>query len=196
MKGIIVVVIVAVILLGGGYVLYTLNSGGELDEVSPFDTDQDNQLEAAPTSEGTPPLVNDSLDSMDEQTRAEFDRQVAQMQTSVKEMADTVPSGARLVAQGKFERRIHSVTGTALLIDEGEKKTLRFEDFETDNGPNLHIYLAADLGADDFIDLGPIKATKGNVNYEVDASIDTTRYNKVLIWCVPFRVLFSYAALK
>ena len=67
--------------------------------------------------------------------------------------------------------------------------------YETINGPNLHIYLSADLEANDYIDLGKIKATKGNVNYMVDHSIDTEKYNKVLVWCVPFQVLFSYAEL-
>ena len=46
------------------------------------------------------------------------------------------------------------------------------------------------------IDLGIIKATKGNVNYEIPQDIDTTKYNKVLVWCKPFKVLFSYAELR
>ena len=47
-----------------------------------------------------------------------------------------------------------------------------------------------------YIDLGKIKATKDNVNYDVPESVDTNKYNKVLVWFVPFRVLFSYAELK
>ena len=92
--------------------------------------------------------------------------------------------------------RAHEVAGKALLISSGGGKILRFEDFETVNGPNLHIYLSTDLGDDDYIDLGEIRATKGNVNYEIDPAIDIQKYNKVLVWCVPFRVLFSYAELK
>ena len=68
--------------------------------------------------------------------------------------------------------------------------------FETDNGPRLHIYLSAGLGDDDFIDLGPIRATKGNANYEVPAGVDIEKYRNVLVWCVPFGVLFSYAELN
>jgi hypothetical protein len=73
---------------------------------------------------------------------------------------------------------------------------LRFENFETINGPKLHIYLASDLSADDYIDLGEIKATKGNVNYEIPDGTDLEKYNKVLVWCRPFKVLFSYSELE
>ena len=63
------------------------------------------------------------------------------------------------------------------------------------NGPDLHIYLSADLDAKDYVDLGAIKATKGNVNYDVPAATDTEKYRYVLVWCEPFRVLFGYAEL-
>ncbi len=111
-------------------------------------------------------------------------------------MEEVMPSGPKITAQGSFMARAHEVAGRALLIEADATRTLRFEDFETINGPNLHIYLASDLSSDDFVDLGPIRATKGNVNYELSSDIDTSRYNKVLVWCVPFGVLFSYAELK
>lgn len=82
-----------------------------------------------------------------------------------------------------------------MLIEDDNKKIVRFEDFETINGPDLHIYLSADLEANDYVDLGQIKATKGNVNYDVPVGADTLKYNKVLVWCEPFEVLFSYAEL-
>lgn len=80
-------------------------------------------------------------------------------------------------------------------MQDEQTQILRFEDFETVNGPNLHIYLATNLQADDFIDLGEIKATKGSVNYTLPSDVDLVKYNKVLVWCVPFKVLFSYADL-
>jgi len=108
-----------------------------------------------------------------------------------------MPSGAaQIIAQGAFKPRAHDVAGIAKLIKHDGKTVLRFEDFETINGPKLHIYLASDLDAKDFVDLGPIRATKGNVNYDLDPSIDTDKYNKVFVWCVPFRVAFSYAELQ
>lgn len=101
-----------------------------------------------------------------------------------------------LLAEGQFVPSAHEVQGKALLIQEKDAKTLRLEDFETVNGPDLHIWLASSLDGKDYIDLGPLKATKGNVNYAVPADVDTEKYNNVLVWCVPFRVLFSYAELE
>jgi hypothetical protein len=101
-----------------------------------------------------------------------------------------------VVAQGNFTPKAHDVKGKAVLIKEGDNYTVRFEDFETINGPDVNIYLASDLSNKDIVDLGDIKATKGNVNYSVPAGTDTTKYNKVLVWCKAFSVLFSYAELK
>jgi len=139
------------------------------------------------------PEVKDSLEEMDETTRAEFDKQVSEAGTI--EMIEEMPSGVNVVSQGDFKPRAHEVEGKALLIEQNGKKILRFEDFDTINGPNLHIYLSSELGVGDSIDLGRIKATKGSVNYEIPEGIDTDKYNKVLVWCVPFRVLFSYAEI-
>ena len=73
---------------------------------------------------------------------------------------------------------------------------MRFENFESINGPELHIYLASSLSDKDIVDLGPIRGTKGNINYKVDASVDTAKYRYVLVWCKPFKILFSYAELR
>ena len=104
--------------------------------------------------------------------------------------------GARLVAEGQFMPRYHEVEGQALLIEDGDKKIVRFENFKTINGPDLRIYLSSDLNNRDIVDLGAIRATTGNVNYELPSGVDTKKYNKVLVWCRAFRVLFSYAELK
>jgi hypothetical protein len=141
------------------------------------------------------PLIKDAMDSMDAATKAEFEAAVKEMSKEIMVMDDELPSPA-VAAQGEFKPRAHDVMGRALLIDDAGKKILRFEDFDTVNGPDLHIYLSSELGDEDFIDLGKIKATKGNVNYELPDGIDTKKYNKVLVWCKPFGVLFSYSVLS
>ncbi len=176
-------IVLAVVVAGVAmYVVITLKSGVEFDEISPLATQ-----EAA--------LIDDQLESMSAEMKTEFMRQVEEVKGEVIEQKEAMPSAARLISSGDFKPRFHSVMGQALLIETDGQKILRFENFETDNGPRLHIYLASDLNDKDFIDLGRIRATKGNVNYNVDASVDTSRYNKVLVWCVPFGVLFSYAEL-
>lgn len=79
---------------------------------------------------------------------------------------------------------------------------LRFEDFRVTNGPNLHVILtrnpqprtAAEVGTD-YIDLGQLKGNVGNQNYPIPAQVDLNQYKGVVIYCLPFQVVFSTAAL-
>ncbi len=146
--------------------------------------------------ESSPLEVNDALETMDEATRAEFERQTEEVKDTVMKKDEASPTSPVLLAKAEFHARAHEVEGEALLIDTSGEKIVRFENFETINGPDLRIYLSADLSNDDFIDLGAIRATEGNVNYILPAGTDTSRYNKVLVWCRAFRVLFSYADLS
>lgn len=157
----------------------------EVQEESPLESSAEERLQ-----------VKDAMDTMDAATKAEFEKQVEEMKDKVVHMEDAMPSTPNLIAEGIFKPRAHEVMGKALLIDDGNKRILRLEDFQTINGPELHIYLSSELGDERFIDLGKIKATKGNVNYDIPAGIDTSKYNKVLVWCKPFSVLFSYAELS
>ena len=141
------------------------------------------------------PLI-ETNSKMDPAMQESFDKEMEKMKDEVLEMDEKVVLESEIIAQGDFIPEDHEVKGKAVLISIDQQKTLRFEDFETINGPNLHIYLSEDLEANNYIDLGKIKATKGNVNYNVDSSVDLEKYDKVLVWCVPFKVLFSYAELS
>ena len=57
------------------------------------------------------------------------------------------------------------------------------------------VYLATDESANDFVNLGAVKATEGNVNYEVPPGTDLAKYHYVLTWCRQFSVLFNSADL-
>ncbi len=82
------------------------------------------------------------------------------------------------------------------MIDMKGELVLRFENFKTDEGPGLYVYLSTDQDDDDYINLGKLKGTEGNMNYDVPAGTNTTKYNHALIWCEPFGVLFGYAILE
>lgn len=90
----------------------------------------------------------------------------------------------------------HPASGSVRIIENLEETIIRYEDFETINGPNLHVYLSKDIEGKDFIDLGPIRGTKGNINYTVPEGVDLSEYRYVMYWCVPFSVLFNYADLS
>lgn len=144
--------------------------------------------------------ANDSLPlaaNLDTNARSRFDAEMDKMKDDTKTMADIMPAASTgVTAQGRFVEASHDVAGRALLVSTGDKKILRFEDFDTDNGPDLRIYLATDARASDFVDLGAMKANKGNINYDIPAGTDTAKYKYALVWCRAFRVLFSYAVLE
>ncbi|MBI2168682.1 MAG: DM13 domain-containing protein [Actinobacteria bacterium] len=106
--------------------------------------------------------------------------------------------------QGSFIERSHATDGTALVLtDEGGRRVLRFEGFETDNGPDLNVYLSpagADAAAsefdDDYVDLGDLKGNQGDQNYEIPDDVDLDKYSTVVIWCVRFSVAFGAADLQ
>lgn len=89
----------------------------------------------------------------------------------------------------------HPASGSVKIIENLNETIIRYEDFETINGPNLHVYLSKDIEGKEFIDLGPIRGTKGNINYTVPQGVDLSEYRYVMYWCVPFAVLFNYADL-
>ncbi len=109
--------------------------------------------------------------------------------------AEVVPTTA---ATGSFVDGDHPTSGTANVLTDGSaRRVLRFEeDFATDNGPDLNVYLAssADVG-DDFIDLGDLTGNIGSQNYEIPEGVDLADYDTVVIWCVRFGVAFGSAEL-
>lgn len=95
-----------------------------------------------------------------------------------------------------IETKGHPASGTARLLVTDTGTVIRFENFTTVNGPDLFVYLATDLEATDFIDLGRLKATEGNINYAVPNGVDVAKYPYVMVWCKQFGVLFNYADIS
>ena len=91
---------------------------------------------------------------------------------------------------------LHKTQGTAKVIPTDSGNVLRLENFKTTNGPDLYVYLATDDKASEFVNLGKLKASSGNQNYEIPEGTDLSKYNKVLIWCKAFSVLFGTAELS
>ena len=107
------------------------------------------------------------------------------------------------LVSGEFSSRSHHTEGRALVLNDGsEQRFLRFENFRTDNGPDVNVYLSAappdaparDLDVD-FIDLGDMKGNVGAQNYEIPPSVDLDHYSTVVVWCVRFSVAFGVAPL-
>lgn len=90
----------------------------------------------------------------------------------------------------------HPASGVVRIVESDGKRYIRYENFKTLNGPDIFVYLANDLNAKDFVNLGRVKATEGNVNYEIPEGVDVSEYRYVMVWCKAFGVLFNYADLS
>jgi hypothetical protein len=108
------------------------------------------------------------------------------------------------LAAGQFHSGAHETKGTATIFQLGDgKRTLRLTNFETSNGPDVHVYLVAAEDAKDndtvtragFIDVASLKGNIGDQNYELPANADLNKYRAVTIWCKRFSVNFGTAPL-
>ena len=113
--------------------------------------------------------------------------------------------GSKVVAKGDFHNADKAGKGTATVYEVADgKRVLRLSNFQTDNGPDLHVRLiAADDAKDtdsvkkaEFVELAKLKGNKGNQNYDLPKDVDLSKYKVVSIWCNRFSVNFAAAPLK
>jgi hypothetical protein len=116
----------------------------------------------------------------------------------------SIEKGRMAVTKGNFKGLAHETKGLASIYQLADgKRTLRLTQFETSNGPDVHVYLtAAEIEKGNeaikqagFIDLGSIKGNVGDQNYDLPADADLNKYKNVTIWCARFGVNFGQAAL-
>ena len=115
------------------------------------------------------------------------------------------PAQLTVVSQGNFTDAddFHKGSGLASIVRTPDGKAIvRFENFKVTNGPQLEVFLAPhpqpgnhDQVYADSLGLGALKASEGAFSYELPAGDDGARYQSVVIYCVPFRVIFSVASL-
>ncbi|WP_170061119.1 DM13 domain-containing protein [Spirosoma aerolatum] len=104
-------------------------------------------------------------------------------------------TGQKLLASGNFQNGVHTVSGRVRLYGRNGKQTLVFENFRSDTGPDLRIYLANDTQASTFTEVSLLTAT-GNFFVDVPSTITLSQQRYVLIWCKRFSVHFGNAELK
>ena len=113
---------------------------------------------------------------------------------------------AGLTGQFRGADSFHKGSGTATVYDLGSEggHILRLEDFRVTNGPDLRVLLAnsadpgshSDLEDAGYVELGKLKGNVGSQNYVIPASISLADVQSVVIYCNPFRVVFSVASLE
>ena len=189
-------------------------SGPLFDSGAVMTTDTEDSTAPEPETGETEP---ESTAAEPESTAAEPESTAAEPESSESESSEpessepepsepepSEPMEVGRLVEGSFIDRSHPTEGVAVVLNDGtEQRFLRFEDFATDNGPDLNVYLSsapADASAgefdDDFVDLGDLKGNVGAQNYEIPTSVDLSHHSTVVIWCVRFRVAFGAAELS
>ena len=171
----------------------------EVDEPMPEMAGTDTGPPDGASTEATQP-ADETQESDTELESAAPDTDGAAPETTQPEVAEPQ---IIVEASGSFIDRSHPTEGMALVLGDGSgQRFLRLQDFRTDNGPDLNVYLSAappDASRgdfdDDFVDLGDLKGNVGSQNYEIPAGLDLNHYSTVAIWCVRFGVVFGAAEL-
>ena len=97
--------------------------------------------------------------------------------------------------QGEFVGLDHDAKGKAEIISVGKIAFLRFENFQVTNGPDLHVYMTINGNATTGIDLGKLKGSIGDQNYDLNG-VDTKTYDTVVIYSQSFHVYFAKVKLS
>ena len=199
----------AVVLIIGVAVAWWLISpyfiNDEVDEAFPdFSAQERESVREMPEDQQTV-LIEMSADNqaMAEDTARAMMSDDTVMDDDMPEDADSNEPMVVLEGTFSFIDSVHNGEGSATIYELPEgRRVLRFENFRVTNGPQLHVILSPEEptsildGVGDYVDLGALKGNIGNQNYEIPDDVDLSQYKSVVIYCVPFRVVFSAAALE
>jgi hypothetical protein len=108
---------------------------------------------------------------------------------------------------GKLEGKVHQTSGRATIYRAADgRHYLRLSDFTTSNGPDVHVLLvrAEDKALDqeivkgdlDRVELGALKGSQGDQNYDLPTMVDLNQYQAVAIYCERFQAIFGVAKLE
>jgi hypothetical protein len=187
----VVLALTVVMAFGFNYLLSDYFERSFLDEASPLaaasgSTATNQPAEPSPTSEAAPSTAPPTAGA------------------TASTAAPTVATGGGVLARGEFRDGDpgHNGEGTALLIEGADGAlVLRVEEFSVTGGPDLFVILSTDPdGSRDSakagLDLGDLKATDGNFNYDIPSDTQVSQYKSVIIYCRSFNIVFAIATLE
>ena len=145
----------------------------------------------------------------DPEVAAALDEVAAEQAALAAEAGETVPEAAPApdpdpvqILDGDVRAVGHSAEGVAAVVrlpDGGKVLTLA-DGFDIDPGPQVRVYLVPTGNGDGdttgHVDLGELKGSKGNQQYEIPDDVDVFRHQKVIFWCVPFTQSLAVADLE
>ena len=199
-KGVLIIIIIVVIVLGGG-LASPLFYETEIDEPLPIALDN---IESGLTLETFSSMDENKRQTIIEKMPAKVQDMIMEESAKVSlavsedmnEMIKEEPSNElQIIKTGTFEGLAgHKAEGAAKIIEVNDMTSLRFENFEVTNGPDLRVYITQDGNVKEGIHLEKLKGSKGDQNYSLDG-VDVEVYDTVIIYCQPFGVYFGQAEL-
>jgi thiol-disulfide isomerase/thioredoxin len=185
-----------------------MTAGDEVMEEKPAEvemTEDDDAMIEEPT-DGEMVEGDDSV--MEESAEGEIvegDDTIMEESSDGEMTEEVIATFPQTVSQGTFYPLVHAVQGTATvyLLEDGSR-TLRFEDFEVDNGPDLAVWLVPNETIPNqigvvpagYYELAKLTGNQGNQNYAIPADLDLSQFKSVVVWCVTFSVPFAAAPLQ
>jgi hypothetical protein len=132
---------------------------------------------------------------------------MAKMDAPAESEPGVARSSSEILRAGEFmdADRFHKGSGDGTIYGLPDGSTLlRLEDFRVTNGPDLRVILSpnpnpqnsSEVLEDGYIEVGKLKGNIGNQNYPLPAGIDPLTFNSIVIYCKPFKVVFSVASLS
>lgn len=114
---------------------------------------------------------------------------------------------AKTLETGTFHGKVHKTSGRATIYQQEDGKlVLRLTNFNTSNGPDVHVILIAAKDADDDanflkssierVELGNLKGNEGDQNYDIPNGSDLSKFQTVSIYCERFNANFGAAPLE
>ena len=111
--------------------------------------------------------------------------------------------GTMAMRSGKFVKAEHPTQGSVMLVKEGGKSYLAFDQtFKTDSGPDLYVILyrtsqppISGIKEKDYVSVAKLQRTSGAQRYAIPQTVKPENFSSVAIWCRKFNATFGYASL-
>jgi len=209
------IIIILVALAAGWYLVSPLFLNKTVNEDFPSaDMTEEERQEIAEAAADLN-IVLPSLEEMHKMTQEELDELEMEIinkssqlpdKTMDEELAMPEDNQPKLLFSGNFRDgdNSHKGSGQVSVYElPNKERIIRFENFQVTNGPDLRVLLVTNPDPNNsgdvqagYIELGKLKGNLGNQNYEIPADIQLEDYKSVVIYCKPFHVVFSVAALN
>lgn len=116
--------------------------------------------------------------------------------TSTETLNEMVSTASVLKYSGSFMGQGgQNVSGQAQIYFENNKNVLKLSNFQSNNGPDLKVYLSKAASPSEYISLGDLKSTNGNQVYEIPGTPDFSLYKYALIHCEQYNHRYGSAEL-